>query len=263
MNDEYQLIVSGGSVTNGGWDTWKDFVSERYDVTPINLAQRGQGNEVIITKAILESRKHNNPLLAVMLTSVDKWDWYVQESSKLDKLNKEKHPTQPIHEHDNGGFWCTGSWFPEDKEYYKKYYYSIDYQIIKTCMLINHLQSYCKVNKIPCVMLYDSPIFEYKEQELLQGPKLVGPKLVKKNLINSSTQPFVDMIGNFDRGLIGYCDENNMPWYNESFKSHPGSLAHYRYCQDIVFPRLDNFFSVVNPDLENVANKMDKLWYEV
>jgi hypothetical protein len=57
VSETYQLVVSGGSVTDGGWDTWKDFVSERYDVTPINLAQKGQGNEVIIIKAILESCK--------------------------------------------------------------------------------------------------------------------------------------------------------------------------------------------------------------
>ena len=254
----WDLIISGGSITHGGWPTWKDFVSERYNITPINLACKGQGNEVIATKAILESQKYNNPIIAVMFTNVDKWDWYVQDLKVLKKLTKEKHTPQPVHNNDSGGYWSTGSWFPLDKEYYLKNYYSIDYQIMHTCMQIHHLKIYCISKNIPCLILFDSPIFEYTEQELYLN---IDPDLKPKSLISPSTKPFTDLIGNYDRGLIGFCSENNLPWYHPKYKPHPGSLAHYEYSMEYVFFELDKYFTVVNSDQSLIAKKMDKLWY--
>ena len=250
-----QLIVSGGSITHGGWHTWKDFVAERYDTPLINLAEKGQGNEVIATKALLEAQKYNDPIVMIMFTSVDKWDWYVQDPLQLNKLQKEKHPPLPIHDQDRGGFWCTGSWFPADKEYYWKHYYSLDYQIIKTCMLIHHLRSYFTANKIRHLIMFDSPIFEYTEQELNQNPKLKT-----KTLVNDTTKPFVELISEYDRGLIGFCEKNNLPWFHPIYKWHPGSLAHYKYSCDFIFPKLDNWFKVHTRDQLDLAKKMDKLW---
>lgn len=252
----YNLIISGGSITHGGWHTWKDFVQERYAIKAKNLAVKGQSNETIAMRAILEAEKTENPFIAIMFTSVDKWDWYVQDKQTLLELQNEKHPPLKIHNRDERGFWCTGSWFPLQKQYYKENYYSLDYQIIKTCMTIHHTKSYLTSRNIPHIILYDSPIFEYTEQEINTKPSINE----RKSIVTETTKPFIDLIKDYDRGLIGYCAEHNFEWFHPVYKGHPGSLAHYQYSCSNIFPELDKYFKVKQSDLYELALKMNKLW---
>lgn len=253
----YDLIISGGSITNGGWPTWKDFVEGRYNIKSFCSAQKGLGNEAIISQAILQSQKVKNPIIAVMLTTVDKWDWYIQDKNVLQKLQKEKHIPIQLHKHDQGGMWCTGSWFPNQKEYYLKNYYSLDYQVIKTCMLIHYISSYCKASNIPLLILYDSPIFQYTEQELNSKPTYKS----SKTLINDTTQPFFDLVKlNQFPSLIYFCMENKIPWFHSLYKWHPGSLAHYKFSYKYIFPCLDQYFDIINNDQLHIAKKMNELW---
>lgn len=255
------LIISGGSITHGGWSTWKDFVIDRYAIQQYyNLAKVGLGNEAIINRAIVQSTMVNDPVIIIMLTNIDKWDWYVGDSNKLKVIENEKHTISPIHNNDSGGYWSTGSHFPLFKEYYKKHYYDTTYQVIQTLTNIIMIQSYCTKKNIPLLILFDSPIFECFESELNQNPTVLPNHAM---LDNPSVLPYVKLIDHFhdDCGLIGYCFKHGIPWYHATYKGHPGSTAHYRYAKSHIYNWADNIFKVVNNDQTHHANKMDKLWH--
>lgn len=254
------LIISGGSITHGGWSTWKDFVLARYGISDYcNLAKVGIGNESIINRAMIQSTYVDNPLMIIMLTNVDKWEWYVHDQDIVNSLNTEKHTISQLHDNDGGGYWSTGSHFPSYKEYYKENYYSHVYQLIHTVQNIIMLQAYCNTNDIPLLLLCDSPIFECYEHELNMNPTtLPNHRMLDTPVI----APYVKMFEPIknSRGLIGFCVDNKIPWYHPLYKGHPGSQAHYAFAEDSIFDWSDNFFDVVNNDQSMHAKKMNKLW---
>jgi len=265
-NINHTLIISGGSITHGGWPTWKNFVLRRYNINKsVNLAQLGLGNEVIINRAIIESQKVENPLLMVMLTNVDKWDWYVEKDELLSKLNKEKHTIAKVHDNDSGGYWSTGSHYPLYKETYKKQFYSSTYQLIHNINLILMLQNYAKVNNIPLLLLFDSPIFECFEQDLNKNPKIIPTRKLHER---KTVKPFYNLISatKTERNLIGFCVDENIPWYHTQYKGHPGSTAHYMFAKKHIFPWADNELILKKgiSDKEEIeyASKMNNLWLE-
>ena len=224
------------------------------------LSDLGLGNEAIIMRALAYVKTVSDPILCVMMTNVDKWDWYISNAEQYNKYTKEHHTIKPIHDNDIGGFWSTGSWFPLEKEYYKKHYYDLNYQIIHTLSLINLLTSYCELNDIPLVLLFDSPVYDCLEQELNKNPKDLP-----KHAFNlcPTAKPFFKLISNinvYEPGLIGFCVKNNIPWYHNKFKGHPGSLAHYLFAEEHIFPRLDKLLSINNYSAIDEARKMNKIW---
>ena len=255
-----KLIISGGSIPHGGWNTWKDFVVDRYNISEYhNLAKVGLGNESIINRAMIQASVVDNPIVIVMLTNIDKWDWYVNDCNILKQVNKERHTISPIHDGDEGGFWATGSHFPLFKEYYKKNYYTDVYQMIHTINGIIMLQGFCSSRDIPLLILFDSPIFSCLEHELNENPMVIPTH----DMLKSPTiKPYADLINGIDdfRGLIGFCEDYDIPWYHPKFKGHPGSKAHHEFSKSRIFKWTDKFYNVVNPDQDAVADKMNKLW---
>ena len=255
-----ELIISGGSITHGGWNTWKDFVIGRYDIpTYTNLAKVGLGNESIINRAMIKASVVDDPIVIIMLTNIDKWDWYVNDPILLSQINNERHTISPIHDGDSGGFWSTGSHFPLFKEYYKQNYYTHEYQLIQTINGIIMLQGFCDSRGIPLLILFDSPIFSCFEYELNDNP-LVLPT---HNMLKYPTiKPYASLINGIDdfRGLIGFCEDSNIPWYHPKYKGHPGSKAHYEFAKSRIFEWTDRYYNVINRDQTDVADKINKMW---
>lgn len=266
MSNKNTLIISGGSITHGGWPTWKDFVLRRYNINETkNLAQLGLGNEVIINRAILEAKKAHNPVLMVMLTNVDKWDWYVENNELVRELNNEKHTIAKLHKNDTGGYWSTGSHYPLYKELYKEKFYSSQYQLIHNINLILMLTNYTKVNKIPLLLLFDSPIFDCFEQDLNKNPKTLPKRALHKH---KTIKPLYELISDvdLDRNLIGFCVDNGIPWHHKKYKGHPGSAAHYMFAKKYIFPWADKNLTQLSNVSSNkeltYASKMNDLWLE-
>jgi hypothetical protein len=262
------LIISGSSISNdGAWPVWSTFVKRKYTFDNIvDVNAKGAGNEVIITKAISEANKIKKDLIVIVqLTSVDKWDWYVQDQSIVEIIQKEKHPGVKIDPDDKNIYWCTGSHFPLLKEYYKKNYYSLDHQAFKTLQLLQWFIMTCNTNHWDYLILFESPIFSVTEEQLNTGT-LDKTECNKKSLLeNKLCNSIVELI-NLDKiylpGLIGYACINDLPWYHPKFKSHPGSLIHYRYAKDMVFPALDYLklaSNVSDSDLEQEAIQFQKM----
>jgi hypothetical protein len=259
---KYSVIFSGASITNSPWYTWKDFVIERYGIeNPIENAYKGIGNEFIVNSTIQKCQEHENPFVIVMLTNIDKWDWYVQDSAECTRINKyEKHTVRNLKGSVSiEGFWSTGSWFPGAKEYYKQHYYSQDYFAFKTLQNIYCLQQFCKSKKIPCLILFDSPILNCLEQNIITQNLTFMP--LTDNDLCQVWKDEIDLSQIYQPGLIGYCDIRELEWFNHKFKAHPPSISHLEFSKEHVFPTLDRFFPIKKDNQEFLAKKFQKMFY--
>ena len=260
-----KLIISGASTTQGVWPTWADILCERYTVDAYNVAVKGLGNEAIILRALSEAARvpGDDKLIVIMLTCVDKWDWYIDKPDLLSKFEKEKHTITRLSPSDTGGFWGTGSWFPLEKSVYKEMFYSDDYFVMRTLQMIGLFKQVCESNNWQYRILFDSPIFSLKESELnLDSPlDYASNKLVNSSL-NQWLYQLLDLKDVFEPGLVGFLYQNNMPWYSPKYKSHPGTYGNYLFASKFLFPELDKMLPIKNTieNVEEYAKVMDKLW---
>lgn len=231
---KYDLVICGASMTNDKpWNTWATYVKEGYAWNSVrDVSNRGSGNTLIVTNAIAESTKVDNPFIAVMLTTFDKWDFVTDDPEKLARFDKEKNPTYYL---DEGlGVWPTGSHFPLDKEHFKKEYYCQDWLTINNLNLINYLLLFCQSHNIPLLMLTDAPIFSTTEEYLNQG------LFNDASIMNKRTQRYKDLIDYdfYEPGLLGYAEKYKMQWRHKKFGTHPGSMVHLKYFKDIYEQKL-------------------------
>lgn len=261
-----KLIISGASNTIGPWPTWADLVCDRYEGTAYNVAVKGLGNEAIITRALHEAERvkdiDGETLILVMLTTIDKWDWYVDDPVLLEKYSKEKHTISKLTEDAPGGFWGTGIWFPMEKAIYKENFYSQDYFMMRTLQMIAMFEQVCQVNNWGYQILLDSPIWSCLETDLM--PNTVESS--SNRLVDTKLNHWLFKSMHLDRiyapGLIGYLHNNKLPWYSTKFGRHPGSLGHYKFSKEHVFPVLDCLLPIKKSldEIESVATVMDRLW---
>ena len=252
------IIVSGSSITDDtAWPTWYNWIKRRFDLRNAkNISVKGLGNEAIILHAVAEAEHTTNPYIIIQLTSVDKWDWYVEDKNLINILEKEKHPINRIN-NDEFGFWSTGSHFPLFKEHFKSNYFSVRHQTLQTLILIQWFQSLCLAKKWNYLILFDSPIFSVTESLLNQGILSID-QCNSYSLVDNPLCKFIfnnlDVDKIYTPGLIGFAKLNNLPWYHSKYKCHPGSLTHFEFAKTIVDPILSMEFT---PCLD-----FDELYYE-
>lgn len=260
-----KIIVIGASITSSPWFTWKDFLEIESGITATDLSRRGAGNEYMVTAlAQHASQLDSDTLVFVMMTNVDKFDWYV-EGSRYESLLSEKHLPSPIS--DSSGFWCTGSWFPLEKELYKEKFYSLDYFCTKTIQQIILAKSICQQRGATLELLFDSPIWNYTEQDLTactqgKNPDTYYQHLLKLPLSSIWAQNLSSTELNLSHNsLIGHCWQQNLPWENDKFSMHPPSGSHWSFYDKIIRPRISDKLSLhSDADLQNKIQKLDKAW---
>jgi hypothetical protein len=260
---DYNVIFTGASATNSPWPSWKDFVITRYGLNNIiENAYRGVGNEFMVDSTIHQCKKVKDPFVMIMLTMVDKWDWFVTDPELSAKISaEEKHPLRDLDgSQESSGYWSTGVWFPKYKEYYKEHYYSEAYQFAQTLKNLYVLQSFLTQKNIPNLILFDSPILDCTETTLLTGT-LTRKDHITNNQLATVWYNLINWDHIYTDGLIGYCIEKNIDWVSEKYGIHPPSLSHLAFCKDIVFPTLDTVFKVKQEDQDSIAKKFQKLYY--
>lgn len=256
------VIFSGASITNSPWDSWKDFVKFRYGIKNfIDNDYKGVGNEFIVESTIVQCKKNPKALALVMLTNFDKWDWYVDDIDLANKINRnEKHPVRDLQGNISyKGYWSTGSWFPTYKETYHQNYYSDHYFIKNSLKNLYVLQKFFSDADVKHLILFDSPIFECAEQVLNTG-KLVKCTMFQQDEELKQWSSMIDWREIYQPGLIGFCEENGLDWYNTRYKGHPPSSSHFYFAEKHIFPCLDNILPIVENDQSWKLSKMDRLW---
>jgi hypothetical protein len=259
------ILVAGASITASPWLTWKDFLEIESNLPVRNLSVKGIGNEFMVV-SILKNSELITPgtLVIVMLTNVDKFDWYV-EGNTYCELTQQKH--QPIPISKNSGFWCTGSWFPETKSIFKDKFYSLDYFCSKTIQQILLLQTVCQEKNCTLQILFDSPVWNFTEQDINAiGANKLTIKDAKQDLLKLPlTQIWASQI-NQDiknaRGLIGYCWDHNLDWYNSHYRGHPPSSSHWEYYSTVVKSALEPWikFNDCKKIIEPKIKKFTEVW---
>lgn len=251
-NQPRNIVISGSSITDDKtWATWATWISRRYGSSNIiNTSTKGTGNEVILLKAVKEAKQQINPLVIVQLTSVDKWDWFVEQQELVNLFINEKHPLVRLQPNDIAGFWSTGCHFPSWKQHWREHYYSLSYQMYHTLQLLHWFQLTCDHQGWDRYVMFDSPILAVTEEELnqdkLECSQCFETKLVKNSLCEIIFD-LIDLNGVYQPGLIGYAKLNSHPWFTQQAKSHPGSLVHWLFARDIICPILDH---IVKPTAE-------------
>ena len=265
MEKNNTIIISGSSITNdSAWPTWATWIKELYGLINVNdLSAKGVGNKTIILRAIRAALIcDKSPLIILQLTSIDKWDWYVENPSIVNSLEKEKHPILFLDAKDAYGFWCTGSHFPLWKEHYKENYFGLTYQAFETLMMLQWFQGLCKSKNWSYQILFESPILSVTESQLNSG-KLSKDDCTSKKVIENvlcDTVP-IDFDGIYLPGLIGYACLEDLSWFHDRYKSHPGSYVHYLFTKHVLSKSFDNFFTRQKEieSLEQLAIKFQKL----
>lgn len=265
MEKNNPVIISGSSITDDTvWPTWATWIKELYGLTNVgNFSVKGLGNKTIILKAIKAAMACDQPpLIILQLTSIDKWDWYVENPLIVETLKKEKHPILFLDAQDTHGFWCTGSHFPLWKEYYQEHYFSLTYQAFETLMMLQWFQGLCKLKNWSHQILFESPILSVTESQLNSG-QLSKDDCISKKLIENvlcDTVP-IDLDGIYLPGLIGYACLENLSWFHDRYRSHPGSYVHYLFTKDVLSRSFDNFFvrQQAIENLEQPALKFQQL----
>jgi hypothetical protein len=259
-----QLIVLGASITASPWMTWADFLEIESAMSVINLSSKGIGNEFMMQSlANVRDRLDDRTLVLVMLTNIDKWDWYVQ-GDQLHALRQEKHSPKLIS--DNSGFWCTGSWFPGNKKIYQDLFYNDDYFCSRTIHNILLLKTICEDRRSKLEIFFDSPIWSYTEQDI--NAMVMGMEVQSRNLLQGDLsrlwQCALDehMLDLDQSSLLGYCWHNQLCWCNQTYKAHPPSSSHWRWYRDIMRPRISQHCSLQDwsQTLGPKIHEMDDLW---
>lgn len=252
----HDLCISGASISRCPWLTWVDCLIETLrPVRVTNHSCKGAGNQYIISSALHAlHNKPDNKFLAIMLTNFDKYDMWVSGQQCQD-LQGEKHPPHWI----NGqpaldqGFWCTGSHFPLIKQHYQEHFFNIDLSAAQDLNQTLGLIKYCQEFDIPCLVMFDSPAMSYSEQQInrwYRYQEIPTPLMIKQSLL---VQPAWSVLKSHlvdESGLIGFCMDNNLPWYNSVYGPHPPSISHYHYFQQQVLPWIRSHYPWV--ELQNL-----------
>lgn len=261
------VVIGGSSITHDHpWPTWSTWIQKRYEARFLDVSVKGLGNEAIISRAVLQAKALDDPLLIVQLTNVDKWDWYVERPTIIQQLSQEKHQITKLVPEDTAGFWSTGSHFPKWKKHYRENYFSLQHHMWHTLLMINWLQMVCRAQKWKLYIVFDSPVLAVTEQQLNQGlldVKECNSKKLTDNSLCSMIYDWIDWSQIYCPGLIGYAVQKDLPWYNVKIKGHPGSLVHFLFAQDIIVPDLDSLLEPCRDIASDIseAQRMQALFH--
>jgi hypothetical protein len=261
-----KVIISGASNTASIWPTWATIVQERYVANWEDVSCRGMGNEAIILRALRSAWEHKNCsdlLIVIMLTSIDKWDWYVDSSELIEKFNKEKHSIVTLTPNTSSGFWCTGSWFPLDKQVFQEKYYSEDYFTLRSLQLISMFKQVCDQNNWKYHILFDYPIWSMTDQELNRGERVnFDLRLINTELCNWMYKCNRVYENVFEPGLVGFLHQQSLPWFHQKYKAHPGPIGHLLFSKSHIYPVLDPLLPIKKDcaSIEVMIEKMNQLW---
>jgi hypothetical protein len=206
-----------------------------------------------------------------MLTNFDKYDMWVRGAT-CQELQHEKHAPHWIDgtQSSQQGFWCTGSHFPLIKQVYQENFFDIEIAAAQDLTNLLGLVKFCQDREIAFLIMFDSPVFRYSESQINDHCRnqiaLTDIGLTESVMID----PLLHVLSTYildQSGLIGFCIERDLPWYNSKYGPHPPSLSHYLYFQERILPWISGHYP--NLDLARLgpmqlpmAEKMTSKWHK-
>jgi hypothetical protein len=156
--DINRLVALGCSLTKDNYQkTWADYLAEQLNLPLINIGARGAGLDYL-SKRLLTFDLNSNDLVAIMLPSADRFDWFLDNKSPLTSsaLNisswqNGKNPSLvDLKGNDvaDFGFSLTGGNHRGYKKYWYKYFYSQTKAELDYWAYVITIQNFLVINKI-------------------------------------------------------------------------------------------------------------------
>ena len=154
------LITAGCSFTLDNYQkTWADYLAEdlRYKLT--NLGARGAGIDFVAKRIMYHCSSNAADLIVVMLPSVDRFDWYLDQHHPLKdngisiaSWQNGQYPSlmtldgQPSNVE---GYSLSGGEIRGHKRHWFKYYYSETSALLNYWTTVYNLENFFKIKNIP------------------------------------------------------------------------------------------------------------------
>lgn len=234
------LVTAGCSFTLDNYqETWADYLAQRLDYKLTNLGARGAGIDFVSKRIMYHCSRNATDLMVVMLPSVDRFDWY------LDQHHPLKDNGISIASWQNGlnaslvtldgqlsnveGYSLSGGEIRGHKQHWFKYYYSETSALLNYWTAVYSLENFFKIKNIP---YYFSTAYD------------------RDNLVEQSYNQTQNS-GNFS-WIFDCIDWNRFVFYqtNRGFLSfakdrkfdivnnHPVTQAHSSWVNDVVLKKL-------------------------
>lgn len=235
-----RLLAAGCSFTKDNYQkTWPDYLSYATASHLHNIGARGAGIDFIAKTVMFHSTKDHYDLVAIMLPSADRFDWYVdtglpikQSAVSIASWQDGQGPSLVRIDSSlslDSGFCLSGGEMRGDKKYWYKYYYSESGATLNYWFTVYALQNFLEIKKINYVMFtaYD------RDSLIEQG----------SNSQNNDHQHrfFYDVIDwskfifyQSDLGFLSFVKDHQFAVE----RNHPVTQAHEKWVQEIILPNL-------------------------
>ena len=234
------LTTAGCSFTLDNYqNTWANYLAEGLGHELTNLGARGAGIDFIAKRVMYHCSHNSTDLMVVMLPSVDRFDWY------LDQYHPLRADGMSIASWQNGsgpslvtldgqvnyteGYSLSGGEIRGHKCHWFKYYYSETSALLNYWTTVYNLENFFKVNDIP---YYFTTAYD------------------KNNLVEQSYNQTKNT-GNFswifdcidwdrfifyqtDRGFLSFTQDRKF----NVLHNHPVTAAHKSWVDDILLPNM-------------------------
>ena len=234
------LTTAGCSFTLDNYQhTWANYLSEELDHKLTNLGARGAGIDFIAKRVMYHCSHNDTDLIVVMLPSVDRFDWYLDQHHPLRaegmSIASWQNGTGPSLITLDGqlsnteGYSLSGGEIRGHKRHWFKYYYSETSALLNYWTTVYNLENFFKVKKIPYYFTTAYDKNNLVEQSYNQTQNTGNFSWVF-NCIDWNRFIFYQT----DRGFLSFTQDRNF----SVLHNHPATAAHKSWVDDILLPSM-------------------------
>ena len=234
------LTTAGCSFTLDNYQkTWANYLSEELDHKLTNLGARGAGIDFIAKRVMYHCSHSNTDLIVVMLPSVDRFDWYLDQHHPLRaegmSIASWQNGTGPSLVTLDGqlsnieGYSLSGGEIRGHKRHWFKYYYSESSALLNYWTTVYNLENFFKVKKIPYYFTTAYDKNNLVEQSYNQTQNTGNFSWIF-DCINWNRFIFYQT----DRGFLSFTQDRNF----SVLHNHPVTAAHKSWVDDILLPSM-------------------------
>lgn len=234
-----QLVTAGCSFTMD-WrqQTWADYLSAALNLELINVGARGAGMTFVSRRAMMALEQHssNDTVVAVMLPSSDRFDYYVDSRHVLApdfvSVSSWQNGNPALvgldgHTSIHHGYCLTGGEARGHKKHWYKYYYNTTAAWIDYWFDIVNLQNYLRLRRFKYYFIMAYDLYQTVEQSTNLGSIEYDDML---KLVDFSRFVWYQ----HQRGFLSFVQDHKF----ECVDHHPVSLAHKNFVDQILLPAI-------------------------
>ena len=240
VNSLKNLITAGCSFTLDNYQkTWADYLAQQLNYTLTNLGARGAGIDFVAKRIMYHCSRNSTDLIVVMLPSVDRFDWYLDQHHPL-KSNGISIASWQNGQHSSlitldgqtsqvEGYSLSGGEIRGHKRHWFKYYYSETSALLNYWTTVYNLENFFKIKNIPYYFTTAYDRDNLVEQSYNQTQNTSNFSWIF-DCIDWNRFIFYQT----DRGFLSFAGDQKFSIVN----NHPVTDAHSSWVTDVVLKKL-------------------------